>query len=91
MKMILWLMALLNAVNVYAVVDRKCYVELANDTYVVIQGTIKDSQSAEIVFQKKGFELNGQLLMVKRVIECQPTEQPFNLEAAQRQEKLQPR
>ncbi|HHP5404557.1 TPA: type IVa secretion system protein TapY2 [Aeromonas veronii] len=91
MKMILWLMALSNVANVYAVVDRKCYVELANDTYVVIQGTIKDSQGAEIVFQKKGFELNGQLLMVKRVIECQPTEQPFNLEAAQRQEKLQPR
>lgn len=91
MKMILWLMALLNAANVYAVVDRKCYVELGNDTYVVIQGTIKGSQSAEIVFQKKGFELNGQLLMVKRVIECQPTEQPFNLEAAKRQEKLQPR
>lgn len=91
MKMILWLMALLSAASVDAGVDRKCYVELENGVYVVIQGTIMDSQRAEIAFKKKGFEMDRQLLMVRRVVECQQTEQPFNLEAAKQQEEKQPR
>ncbi|MFM1642519.1 MULTISPECIES: type IVa secretion system protein TapY2 [Aeromonas] len=91
MKMILWLMALLSAASVHAGVDRKCYVELENGSYVVIQGTITDSQRAEIAFKKKGFEMDGQLLMVRRVVECQPTEQPFSQEAARAQEASQPR
>ena len=42
-------------------------------------------------FKKKGFEMDGQLLMVRRVVECQPTEQPFSQEAARAQEASQPR
>ncbi len=91
MKMILWLMALLSAASVHAGVDRKCYVELENGVYVVIQGTITDSQRAEIAFKQKGFEMDKQLSMVRRVVECQPTEQPFNLEAAKHQQETQPR
>jgi len=40
---------------------------------------------------RKGFEMDKQLSMVRRVVECQPTEQPFNLEAAKHQEEKQPR
>lgn len=54
-------------------------------------GTITDSQRAEIAFKKKGFEMDGQLLMARRVVECQPTEQPFSQEAARQQEASQPR
>ncbi|MFE8730979.1 TapY2 family type IVa secretion system protein [Aeromonas hydrophila] len=35
--------------------------------------------------------MNGQLLMVRKVLECQPVDRPFNLESARKQEKEQPR
>ena len=91
MKMILWLMALLSAASVHAGVDRKCYVELENGIYVVIQGTITDSQRAEIAFKKKGFEYNGKISKVKEVLECVAVSSPFSLDAALHQEKIQPR
>lgn len=46
-------MALLSAASVHAGVDRKCYVELENGIYVVIQGTITDSQRAESPLKRK--------------------------------------
>ena len=73
--------------------DIKCYVELDNGKKVVLQSPVKGSNQSEIYlnFKKKGFEMDGQLLMVRRVVECQPTEQPFSQEAARQQEASQPR
>ncbi|WP_033135496.1 type IVa secretion system protein TapY2 [Aeromonas finlandensis] len=91
MKVILLLTGLLGAISAHALEDRKCYVELENGEHVILQGTITDSQKPEVIFKKKGFEMDGQLSMVRRVLECQPSAQPFNLVAAQKQESQQPR
>lgn len=91
MKTIALLMGLLSAISAHALEDRKCYVELENRATVILQGTVADGQKPEVVFQKKGFEIDGQLFMVNRVLECQPIDQPFSLEAAQMKEKTQPR
>ena len=91
MRVIALLLALLGATSAQAVVDRKCYVELENGSNVILQGTVPDSQKPEIAFKEKGFEMDGQLLMVRKVVECQSIDQPFNLEAARKQEEQQPR
>ncbi|MFB2857526.1 type IVa secretion system protein TapY2 [Aeromonas allosaccharophila] len=91
MKVIVLLMGLVGTISAYALEDKKCYVELENGAYVILQGTIADNQRPEVVFKKKGFEMDGQLSMVRRVLECQPRDQPFNLATARKQETLQPR
>ncbi|MFB2862810.1 type IVa secretion system protein TapY2 [Aeromonas sp. MdU4] len=85
------LLTLLGMGCAYAAVDRKCYVELENGVNVVLQGAIPDNQKPEIVFKEKGFEVDGQVLMVSKVLECQPVDRPFTLESARKQEKEQPR
>lgn len=91
MRVNMLLLTLLGVSCAHAAVDRKCYVELENGANVVLQGAIADNKKPEIAFKEKGFEINGQLLMVRKVLECQPVDRPFTLEPARKQEKEQPR
>ncbi|MBL0557121.1 TapY2 family type IVa secretion system protein [Aeromonas caviae] len=75
------------------VTDMKCYVELQGGNHIVLQSQVNDSskQGLEQKFMKMGYEVDGVLLSVVKVMECVPLDATFSSLAAKRQDDAQPR
>ncbi|MFM4719421.1 TapY2 family type IVa secretion system protein [Aeromonas bivalvium] len=71
--------------------DIKCYVELANGQRVVLSGTMADASPAAVQdkFQRKGYEVDGVIQPVVKVLECLDMGDRFKSKEAQQQDAIQ--
>ncbi|MFM4963293.1 TapY2 family type IVa secretion system protein [Aeromonas bivalvium] len=71
--------------------DIKCYVELANGQRVVLSGTTADASPAAVQdkFQRKGYEVDGVIQPVVKVLECLDMGDSFKSKEAQQQDAIQ--
>ncbi|MGY3885064.1 TapY2 family type IVa secretion system protein [Aeromonas aquatica] len=71
--------------------DMKCYVELVNGQKVVLHGTVTDSSQKAVQekFKQRGYEINGAVQPVLKLLECQPLENKFQSKEGQQQDASQ--
>lgn len=71
--------------------DMKCYAELVNGQRVVLHGTVADStpQAVQDKFKQKGYEVNGVVQPVLKLLECQPLGDKFQSKEGQEQDASQ--
>ncbi|WP_349919647.1 TapY2 family type IVa secretion system protein [Aeromonas veronii] len=71
--------------------DMKCYVELTNGQRVVLHGTVNDNsqQAVQEKFQQRGYEVNGAVVPVLKLLECRPAGDKFQSKEGMRQDASQ--
>lgn len=71
--------------------DMKCYVELANGQRVVLHGTVNDTspQAVQEKFEQRGYEVNGTVVPVLKLLECRPAGDKFQSKEGQQQDSIQ--
>lgn len=86
----LWGLAILLSGHVLAD-DMKCYVELANGQRVVLRGTVTDSnqQTVQEKFKLRGYDVNGTVVPVLKLLECRPAGDRFQSKEGQQQDATQ--
>ncbi|UBO73527.1 TapY2 family type IVa secretion system protein [Aeromonas rivuli] len=92
MRLLSWMVALGLSMPVGAqAADMKCYVELASGQRVVLQGTMGDASPMAIQekFKGKGYEVNGVIQPVNKVLECLPLGEVFQSKEAKLQDANQ--
>lgn len=89
LKMVLGLGILLSGVAVAD--DMKCYAELTNRQRVVLHGTVMESgqQAVQEKFKQRGYEVNGAVVPVLKLLECRPLGDQFQSKEAQQQDATQ--
>lgn len=80
MRLLSWMVALGLSMPVGAqAADMKCYVELASGQRVVLQGTMGTRPHGNTgKFKGKGYEVNGVIQPVNKVLECLPLGRSFS-------------
>ncbi|MGY3942303.1 TapY2 family type IVa secretion system protein [Aeromonas tecta] len=71
--------------------DMKCYTELTNGQRVVLHGTVADSSSQAVQekFKLRGYEVNGVVVPVLKLLECQQLGDKFQSKEARQQDESQ--
>lgn len=71
--------------------DMKCYVELVSGQRVVLHGSVADStpQAVQDKFKQRGYEVNGVVQPVFKLLECQPLGDKFQSKEGRQQDELQ--
>ncbi|MNT61448.1 hypothetical protein D3C72_1990970 [compost metagenome] len=71
--------------------DMKCYVELVNGQKVVLHGTVTDSsqQAVQEKFKQRGYEVNGVVQPVLKLLECLPSGDKFQSKEGRQQDASQ--
>lgn len=71
--------------------DMKCYAELTNGQRVVLHGTVADSspQVVQEKFKQRGYEVNGVVVPVLKLLECQQLGDKFQSKEARQQDESQ--
>lgn len=71
--------------------DMKCYVELVNGQRVVLHGSVTDSnpQTVQDKFKQRGYEVNGVVQPVLKLLECQQLGDKFLSKEGQKQDASQ--
>lgn len=89
LKMMLGLSILLSGVAVAD--DMKCYAELTNGQRVVLHGTVteKGQQAVQEKFEQRGYEVNGVVVPVLKLLECRPLGDQFQSKEGQQQDTAQ--
>lgn len=89
LKMVLGLGILLSGAAVAD--DMKCYAELTNGQRVVLHGTVADSsqQAVQEKFEQRGYEVNGVVVPVHKLLECRPLEDKFQSKEGRQQDAIQ--
>lgn len=71
--------------------DMKCYVELVNGQRVVLHGSVTDSrqQAVQDKFKQRGYEIDGIVQPVLKVLECRQLGDLFQSKEGQQQDAIQ--
>lgn len=71
--------------------DMKCYAELANGQRVVLHGSVTESspQAVQEKFKQRGYEVNGVIQPVLKLLECQQLGDPFLSKEGRQQDAIQ--
>lgn len=71
--------------------DIKCYVELVNGQKVVLHGAVADNtpKAVQDKFKQRGYEVDGAVQPVKKILECRTVEENFQSKEGQQQDARQ--
>ncbi|MGB6187983.1 MAG: TapY2 family type IVa secretion system protein [Aeromonas molluscorum] len=91
MRLLSWMALGLSMLGGAQAADIKCYVELASGQRVVLRGTMGDASPIAIQgkFKEKGYEVNGVIQPVIKVLECRPVGDVFQSKEAKLQDANQ--